>query len=56
MIILALKELTTVHKNIKLQLTTIQYLRQTCGRVGYEYKERLPNPPGILPGSYDASH
>lgn len=39
MIILALKELTTVHKNIKLQLTPVQYLRQTCGRAGYEYKE-----------------
>ena len=39
MIILALKELTSVHKNIKLQLTTVQYLRQTCGRAGYEYKE-----------------
>ena len=38
MIIFALKELTTVHKNIKLQLTTVQYLRQTCGRAGYEYK------------------
>lgn len=39
MMILVLKELVTMHKNIKLQLTIVPYLRQMCGVVGYEYEE-----------------